>query len=65
MKSLFLFITVFVMSLNCNYGQLVNLNPDPNGAPWITGGVPVTTPEIQGQIDQIPCMVRQSFQNPP
>lgn len=45
--------------------QVVNLNPDPNGNPWLTGGVPKMTPEYQQKIDSIPVMVRQSFIEPP
>jgi hypothetical protein len=45
--------------------QIVNLNPDPNGTPWLTGGVPILTPEIQAIIDATSVMVRQSFLDPP
>lgn len=33
--------------------QLVNCNPDPNGEPWITGGLPAITPEILTKMEAI------------
>ncbi|PID26333.1 MAG: hypothetical protein CR982_10855, partial [Candidatus Cloacimonadota bacterium] len=39
------------------HAQIVNLNPDPNGDPWIAGDVPNITPEIQARMNAIPKMV--------
>lgn len=33
--------------------QLVNCNPDPNGEPWIAGGLPAITPEILTKMEAI------------
>lgn len=63
MKTLLKSFVLILLSLNC-FCQ-VNLNPDPNGPPWISGGVPLITSEIQQQIDAIPQMQRQSFIDPP
>lgn len=38
------------------HAQLVNVNPDPNGDPWIVGVIPEITPEVQAKIDAIPEM---------
>jgi len=39
-----LFLVFFIFNTKA---QIVNLNPDPNGDPWIAGGIPEVTPEIQ------------------
>ncbi|MBU4486849.1 MAG: T9SS type A sorting domain-containing protein [Candidatus Delongbacteria bacterium] len=31
-------IFVIILSLNTGFAELVNVNPDPNGEPWISGG---------------------------
>ncbi len=36
--------------------QLVNCNPDPNGEPWIAGGLPAITPEILAEMEAIPSL---------
>jgi hypothetical protein len=52
MKTKLLILSVL---LNCiiltSNAQLVNMNPDTNGDPWWTGGVPLLTPEMQQEID--------------
>ncbi|MBN1983908.1 MAG: hypothetical protein JW795_20415, partial [Chitinivibrionales bacterium] len=35
---------------------LINVNPDPNGEPWIVGGLPEWTPELQKKMEQIPVL---------
>ncbi len=47
------------------FSQVVNLNPDTLGDPWLTGGVPTLTPEMQAIIDSTPVLIRQSFIDPP
>lgn len=36
--------------------QLVNCNPDPNGEPWLAGGLPAITPEILAEMEAIPTL---------
>lgn len=52
MKRLIVFYLMlfWVVSVNAQ----ININPDPNGDPWVVGGVPETTSEIQSEIDLIP-----------
>lgn len=45
--------------------QVININPDPNEDPWLTGGVPEVNLESQTEVDQIPTMIRRSFVDPP
>lgn len=35
---------------------LINLNPDPNGRPWIAGGLPPLTPEDEARLLELPKM---------
>ena len=35
----------------------ININPDPNGPPWIVGGMPEITPELQAELDSIPNLL--------
>jgi len=65
MKKISLFSILMCYVIFSNTAQVVNLNPDPNGTPWLTGGVPKMTPEYQQKIDSTPIMVRQSFIEPP
>lgn len=44
---------ICVCSLNA---QLINVNPYPNGEPWLDGPIPTITPEMQMHIDAIPEM---------
>lgn len=55
-KELFLFVLTLPLLFNNVNAQLVNLNPDPNGDPWIAGGLPEITAEIQAKLDAIPEM---------
>ena len=48
-RSLLLLVAVIsVLSLNA---QIINLNPDPDGAAWIAGDLPEITPEIQAELE--------------
>ena len=47
----------FAMSLTLMANaQLVNCNPDPNGEPWIAGGLPAITQEILDEMSAIPTL---------
>lgn len=52
-----LFLALITLSVNA---QIINMNPDPDGEPWIAGGLPEITPEIRARIDAIPEMVLSS-----
>ncbi len=65
MKKLSIFVYVFFLVFIAIKAQVVNINPDPNGTPWITGGVPRVTPEIENVIQQIPNMNLLSTITPP
>lgn len=52
-----LFFALITLSINA---QIINMNPDSDGEPWIAGGLPEITPEIQAKIDAIPEMVLSS-----
>jgi len=39
------------------FGELYNANPDPNGEPWIVGGVSEPTPEQMARFNAIPKLV--------
>jgi hypothetical protein len=44
-----LLITVFLLTGIYIHAQVVNVNPDPNGNPWIAGdGLPMT-PEMEAE----------------
>ena len=64
MKKIILFGIFLCNVIFSSPAQVVNLNPDPNGPPWLTGGVPKMTPEYKQKIDSIPVMVRQSSTEP-
>ncbi len=51
-------LAMFLLNINA---QIINVNPDPYGDPWIVGGVPEITPEIQAELDAIPEMVLSPF----
>ena len=53
MKKTFLIITIFILAVFLN-AELINLNPDPNGEPWIAGGWKQPTVEEQEEIDALP-----------
>ena len=42
--------------INAAFSQSVNMNPDPNGEPWIAGGVPELTEEARERISRMPCL---------
>lgn len=48
-------IGIFLVILFCisSTNAQININPDPYGDPWLVGGVPEITPEIQSDIDAI------------
>lgn len=48
-----LLLVVFLLSAFYAEAQLVNVNPDPNGEPWITGGWKNPTKQQQSKIDEI------------
>lgn len=52
-QSIYLSMLFMIMTVN-SLAQLVNINPDPNGNPWIVGDAICTPPEIGSTI---PCMV--------
>jgi len=54
----YLFFTLITLT---TYSQIINLNPDPNGEPWIAGYAPEITPELQAELDAIPEMVLSSI----
>lgn len=56
MKKVTLLLVLMLLFFNKGNAQLINLNPDPSGDPWIAGGLPVVTPEIQAELDAIPEM---------
>ena len=51
------FFTVFIMITSIINAQIINLNPDPNGNPWIAGDAIPTPPDIEATI---PIMVLSS-----
>lgn len=48
-------ITVCISVLS--YSQFTNVNPDPNGEPWIVGDVPPMTPEFEVELESVPNAV--------
>jgi len=46
-----LLILVIIMSFITSQAQLTNINPDPNGEPWIIGGLRIPT---QAELEKIP-----------
>jgi len=55
-KKNLLLLIVIICALTLN-SQIVNINPDPNGDPWIAGDAPEITPEIRARLDAIPEMI--------
>ncbi|MCD4820037.1 MAG: T9SS type A sorting domain-containing protein [Candidatus Cloacimonetes bacterium] len=47
-------VTLLICALVVLSAELVNINPDPNGEPWMVGGIPEITPEIKQKLDKIP-----------
>ena len=49
MKKLLTLIIVLVIFCQNDLFSQININPDPNGPPWIVGGMPEITPELQAR----------------
>jgi type IX secretion system substrate protein len=58
-------LSLFILISTTTFAQVVNLNPDTLGIPWLTGGVPNVTVEIQSEVDQLPKMTLRSTLTPP
>lgn len=54
--TLLIAITISAFSVSHLNAQLVNVNPDPNGEPWIAGDLPELTAERMAAIEAIPQM---------
>ena len=63
-KQFFLFLFVCCI-ISIGNAQVYNLNPDPNGEPWWSGGVPHTDSLIRLHINEIPFLEQKSFIDPP
>ncbi len=54
----FLLVVFLLISVKLNaqqaYKKPFNANPDPNGEPWIVGGLPPMTPKILAELMEIP-----------
>jgi hypothetical protein len=48
-----IFSALMLLSITRIFAQ-ININPNPSGDPWLVGGIPEITPEIQAEIDAIP-----------
>ncbi|MCK4980182.1 MAG: hypothetical protein KAS62_07290, partial [Candidatus Delongbacteria bacterium] len=53
MKKILMIISLLLASALLN-AELINLNPDPNGEPWLAGGWKQPTAEEQEKIDALP-----------
>lgn len=54
MKTYILLLIAIITSLS--YGELINMNPDPDGDPWWAGGVSEPTPELMERINALPVL---------
>lgn len=61
----FFLLLILSCVISMSNAQVFNLNPDPNGDPWWSGGVPHTDSVIRLEIDEIPFLQRESFIDPP
>jgi len=52
MKKLFTFLSFVFLAVGLR--AQINVNPDPNGEPWIAGKIPDYTPEYIAKLDEIP-----------
>ena len=52
MKTLRPFLLFIVFVSNVSFGQVVNINPDPNGDPWIVGDA-ITSPDNTSPLMQL------------
>lgn len=50
---IFLIVAIFT---SLSYGELINMNPDPDGDPWWAGGVSEPTPELLERINALPVL---------
>lgn len=57
-------LTYILLIYSFLFGEIVNHNPDPNGEPWISGGLSPLTVEQQKKIDAIPVLLLpESYKN--
>jgi len=49
-------VCFFVYANSCFAQGPVNMNPDPNGQPWIAGGVLPFTPEAEAEFNKMPLL---------
>ncbi|WP_373763146.1 T9SS type A sorting domain-containing protein [Porphyromonas loveana] len=54
MKKSFRLASAFLLGTLSSFSQVVNVNPNPNGEPWLAGTLPVPTPEMALQLRQLP-----------
>ncbi|NOR44188.1 MAG: T9SS type A sorting domain-containing protein [Candidatus Delongbacteria bacterium] len=56
-------LSILILALFA-FAELINNNPDPNGEPWISGGLSPLTVEQQKKIDAIPVLLLpESYEN--
>ena len=56
MKKLILLFSIIIFISAVSFSQVVNLNPDSNGEPWLAGGWKTPTAEDMQKINKIPEM---------
>ncbi len=59
MKKIFTFI-LFLFGIMCTYAQVININPDPNGEPWLVGGLRIPT---DAELSEITTLKNLEFKN--
>ena len=47
-------VILLFLIIKAAFSQSINMNPDPNGEPWIAGGIPEMTDEVRERINKIP-----------
>lgn len=60
------FILTYLLSIAiCMQSQIINVNPDPNGEPWWSGGL-LLTPEALAKVEALPKLTlsEQSAKTP-
>jgi len=60
LKRTFLFIIICLMILTLN-SQVINLNPDPDGEPWLAGNLRPLTDEDLHMLSNVPRLTMPSF----
>ncbi len=50
-------LALFIIANSVLLGELININPDPNGDPWIVGGISEPTPEQMARFNSIPKLI--------